>query len=131
MATIQNPFEVEKRDLTINEKARMFNEMLKDKPLGTPFYLKVVEDAGSVMQMGTYANPDLGMHSEYFKSLDSMMKCVEKNAHVTDPQAQNRVCAKEFKNLRIAALTDKLSYHEVNRRWFMRELEHQKNFSGF
>ena len=83
------------------------------------------------MKMGQYVNPDLGLHSEYFTSLDKMMKCVEKNAHVTDPQVQNRVCAKEFKNLRLSALDNKMSYHEVNRRWFMRELEHHKRFSGY
>ena len=60
-----------------------------------------------------------------------MMQCVERNADVTDPAAQERVCAKEYKNLRLAAFNNKLLYSEVNRRWFMRELEYMKGYSGF
>ena len=75
-----------------------------------------------MMQMSQYVNPELALHSDYFKQLDAMMKCVDKNNNVTDPAEQERVCAKEFKRLRLAAFSDKLSYAEVNKRWFVREL---------
>ena len=56
------------------------------------------------MEMGTYVNGDLANNSHYFKSLDDMMSCVRKNAHVTDPAAQEKVCAAEYKAMRLAAL---------------------------
>ena len=72
--------------------------------MGTPFFLKAKNDSSAVMEMGTYVNPDLTNTSEYFKSLDAMMSCVQKNAHVTDAAAQEKVCASEYKNMRLAAL---------------------------
>ena len=56
-----------------------------------------------VMRMGTYVNPELAITSDYFGALNKMMKCVEANASVTDPAMQEKVCAKEFKNLRLQA----------------------------
>ena len=106
--------------------------------MGTPYNLRVTAGeldapvtAATVMQMGQYVNPDLTNGSDYFRSLDSMMKCVEKNIGVTDPAEQERVCSAEFKNLRLAALNNKLFYSEVNKRWFMRELQWRKNYSGY
>ena len=88
-------------------------------------------NAANVMKMGRYVNPDLTSGSDYFKSLDSMMKCVDKNAGVADVAYQQQVCANEFRNLRLAAFNNKLYYSEVNKRHFMRELEHQRNYSGY
>jgi hypothetical protein len=31
------------------------------------------------MQLGTYVNPKLALHTDYFAALDRMMKCVEKH----------------------------------------------------
>ena len=39
MAEIQNPFDVVAPVMTSEEKARIFNNMFKDRPYGTPFYL--------------------------------------------------------------------------------------------
>ena len=84
------------------------------------------------MQMGHYVNPDLATHSQYFSALNSMMQCVEKNVHVTDPKEQEKVCATEFKNMRLQGMSRKLEYSEINRRYFIRELEYQrKNVAGF
>ena len=33
--------------------------------------------------------------------------------------------------MRLAALNNKLAYQEVNRRWFMKELEYKRNYSGY
>ena len=93
MAEIPNPFDMPARVLTNQEKQRNSNRMYKDLPLGTPAYLSVTgEDldapgvnSENVMKMSQYVNPELALHSDYFKTLDKMMKCVEKNASVTDP----------------------------------------------
>ena len=50
------------------------------------------------MQMGTYVNPKLALHTSYFSALDSMMQCVEKNAHV-DAKRQESVCKREMTEL--------------------------------
>ena len=71
------------------------------------------------------------MHSRYFGALNNMMECVEKNVSVTDPSQQEKVCAKEFKQLRIAGMSRQLTYAEVNRRYFVRELEFAKNYAGY
>ena len=60
-----------------------------------------------------------------------MMKCVEKNIQVTDPAEQERVCSSEFKRLRLDAFNNKLFYSAINKRWFMRELQWKKNYSGY
>ena len=91
------------------------NQLFKDKPMGTQFYLAVKGQdvpvaASNVMQLGQYVNPELAHHSTYFKSLDAMMKCVERNAGVTDPAAQEKVCASEFRNLRLEAFNNNLFY---------------------
>ena len=65
--------------------------------MGTAFYLAVkgqdepISDT-NVMKFGQYYNPELAQHSKYFKALDAMMKCVERNAGVTDPVEQDKVC---------------------------------------
>ena len=106
--------------------------------MGAGVYLQVTGaeadeplSAGNILKVGRYANPSLVQHTDYFKSLDDMMQCVEKNVHVTDPAAQEQVCAQEYRNLRLAAFNNKLLYSEVNRRWFIKELEWKKNFSAF
>ena len=110
---------------------RMMNNKMRNMPAGTPFYLQVTGDETGVMELGRYANPELALSSDYFRSLNSMMQCVEKNLHVTDAAAQERVCANEFKNLRLAAFQNKLLYSEVNKKHFMREIQYKNNYGGF
>ena len=97
MAEIPNPFDIPAVKRTEQQELFRLNAMTKNKPMGTQFYLKVkgqdVPVANTnVMKFGQYANPELALHSTYFKSLDAMMKCVEKNAGVTDPVEQGKVC---------------------------------------
>ena len=139
MAEIQNPFDLPAKVESAQERFRQMNELHKGKPGAVQYYLRVVggevgepTNAGNVMQMGHYCNPDLAVHSQYFGALDKMMSCVQRNVSVTDPAQQEKVCAAEFKNLRIAGMSRKLEYSEVNRRHFIRELEFtKKNFAGF
>ena len=117
---------------------RLINDYGRDKPAGVPFYLQVTggelgesTNASNVMQMGHYVNPELALNTDYFRSLDRMMSCVERNAHLADPAQQERACATEWRNLRLAAFNSKLLYSEVNKRFFIRELQFKKNYGGF
>ena len=132
MATIENPFDKVQVELSALEKSNRLNKAIGHLPIGTPYFLRAKDsETGPVMQMSTYVNKDLTVQSEYFRSLDQMMNCVQKNAHVTDPTVQEKVCANEYKNLRMAALDQKLLYSEVNRRWFSRELTYKQGYSAF
>ena len=106
----------------IEQSMRMMNERMRDKPTGTSYFLQVTDSSAGAMEMGKYVNQELSQNSDYFNSLNKMMQCVEKNVHLTDPVQQERVCATEFKNLRLMAYKNKLLYSEVNKRFFMREL---------
>jgi len=44
---------------------------------------------------------------------------------------QETVCAKEFKELRMAAFKDELLYHKINRRFFMQELAFKNGESPY
>ena len=94
MAEIPNPFDAPKVQTSMQENVRKAAQVFKDKPFGTPFYLKVVggeidepTNRDTVMKMSHYANPSLAQHTTYFSALDKMMQCVEKNADVTCPAA--------------------------------------------
>ena len=51
------------------------------------------------------------------------MGCVSKNAQAgLSKDQEETVCQKEFKNLRLAAFQDKLVYHQVNKKHFIKEL---------
>lgn len=94
----------------------------------TPAYLLAKgEDAGP-LATSTHFNPKLPLHSEYFKKLDAVLKCAERNANAADG---SRVCQKEFKELRLAAFDGKLSYPQVNQKWFMQELAYKSNMSPY
>ena len=97
MAEIPNPFDNPEPEMTEQQNLVKLNALMRNKPMGTQFYLKVKgqdEEVASsnVMKLGQYLNPELAQHSTYFKALDAMMKCVERNAGVTDPVEQSRVC---------------------------------------
>lgn len=93
----------------------------------TSFYLRAKgEDAGP-LAFSTHFNPRLGVQSNYFSKLHSLMSCVEANAHKSDAT----VCAKEFKAVRLSAFKDELLYHQVNQRHFMNENMHKRNESPY
>ena len=93
------------------------NERYGNNIAGNQFYLETKGQSAQTMQLGTYVNPKLALHSDYFGSLDKMMKCVERNAHVA-PKRQETICKSEMTALRMQAFDDKLLYHHVNARWF-------------
>ena len=78
--------------------------------VGAPYWLRTTGrdltegiQGDDVMKLSTYANPELTIDSTYFSTLDKVMRCVERNVHVRDAQEQERVCAKEFKAMRLAS----------------------------
>lgn len=103
-----------------------FLRQFKDSPSAVPHFLKHTNDQAkdtNIVHFERHFNKDLSEDSYYFKSLSDFMSCVEKNAdkNLTAAQ-QDRVCAKEFKKLRLQAFDNQLFYHNVNKRQFHHEL---------
>lgn len=68
--------------------------MLEDKTGATPFYLLAKGDPQSDLDFGTHFNPKLALHTTYFRALQDMMECAQRNADATN---KDTVCAKQFK----------------------------------
>jgi hypothetical protein len=75
---------------------------------------------GEGSQFDQNFNPELKSQSQYFGAMQKMMACAEKNADVS-VEKRNTVCAKEFKQLRLAAFNEQLLYQNMNERFFMSE----------
>ena len=100
-----------------------FLRKIRDLPAGVPLYLKHSNpDAATTFERNF--NADLANDSYYFRSLSEFMSCVERNAGTQEP---DRVCAKEFKKLRMQAFDNQLFYHNVNKRQFQTELAYFKH----
>ena len=91
MAEIPNPFEVSAPVQSEQARHRLQNATMTNRAEATPHFLMVTGqeadeplNAANVMKMGRYVNPELTSGSDYFKSLNNMMKCVDRNAGVTD-----------------------------------------------
>lgn len=80
----------------LNQK---LNAIYGDKPAGNHYYLRATGGDLGPMELGTYVNPQLALHTDYFGALDRMMKCVQKHAQV-EPKHQEKVCQKEMNALR-------------------------------
>ena len=108
---------------------------LKGKPNASPLYFQVRNpDAQNapLMRFDRHFNQDLASDSLYFKSLNAFMSCVERNssAELTDAQME-KVCATEYKNLRLRAFDTQLMYHNVNKQHFVNELAMFKHESPY
>lgn len=97
----------------------------RDHPQLNPVFLtqKGSSDQPNIA-FGKHFNPDLSIDSDYFKSLNKLMTCVERNSGSSElsESDMNRVCAKEYKDLRLQAMNNKVFYHYVNKKFFMNEL---------
>ena len=104
-----------------------FMRVLKDSPAGASFVLKNKNPEGATTFERNF-NSDLADNSDYFKSLETFLNCVDKNAGKELTAAeQDRVCAKEYKNLRLRTLDNKLLYHHVNKKFFQDEISLQRH----
>ena len=99
------------------------NERYGSNAGGNRFYLEARDgQSAKVMELRRYVNPKLSLHSDFYRTLDAMMKCAEQNAHLPAAEAEaQQVCQHEFDNLQIAALENKTLFHHVNQRFFMKE----------
>ena len=108
---------------------------MRDSPQASPFYFQKVNpeaaDAG-ILRFDKYFNPELADDSKYFNNMSTFLKCVEKNADRVQSEAEmERVCAKEFRNLRLRGFDNELMYHNVNRRFFADELALKRHESPY
>ena len=99
---------------------------LLNTPYGATIVMKTAnpeaQDAG-ILRFDRHFNPELGTESAYFASLKGLLDCVERNIErdLTAAQ-QEQVCAKEYKQLRLRAFNTQLMYHNVNKKYFQKEL---------
>ena len=90
--------------------------------------------ADDVMRLGHYVNPELTQTSDYYRKLDAMMQCVQRHASLAKPgleDQQDKVCAKEYKNLRLSAFKNEVIYNQVNSVPFGRANQESQHFSPY
>ena len=108
-----------------------FMRQLKESPSGAPYILKQNNpEASSTFEKNF--NTDLADGSDYFKKLETFLNCVDRNAgKELSAVEQDRVCAKEYKALRLTTFDNKLMYHHVNKKYFQNELSLQRHESPY
>ncbi|CDW72999.1 UNKNOWN [Stylonychia lemnae] len=112
-----------------------FNKIMTSS-VTTPFYLRynLSQENPDLpnFNFGKHFNPRLADESEYFQRLNKLMSCVQKNVDKElTPAQQDKVCEKEFKQLRLAAFSRDTLYHNVNKRLFQNELSVIRNESPY
>lgn len=118
-----------------SDKLNHFLKVFQDAPSAAPLYFKKVNSESAnanPIHFDRHFNPDLATDSNYFKSLNAFLSCVEKNAEKDLSEAQQeKVCATEYKNLRLRAFDNQLFYHHVNKKFFQNELAIFKHESPY
>ena len=102
--------------------------------LGLPFYAAhtAPTEESSPIAFDRHFNPSLKYDSEYYKNVHAMIACVEKNADkATTVEQQRKACGKEFKKMRLAAFSNELMYHQVNKRFYMDLIMNKNNISPY
>ena len=99
-----------------------FMRQLRQVPQGAPFFLNQKNpDAASTYEKNFSA--ELANDSNYFSDLNKFLTCVDRNASKDLSEAQQeKVCAKEFKAVRLHGFDNQLLYHNVNKKFFGYEL---------
>lgn len=104
----------------------LFKDQIRDNPNFAPVFLRKRNQEASDAQLLTFErhfNQDLAADSDYFRSINRMFTCVQKNADKElSEKEMDKVCAKEYKEMRLQAFNNKVFYHEVNKKHFMNEL---------
>jgi hypothetical protein len=118
-----------------NINAINFMNVFKDSQASSPYYFKeknIDSKDANLLHFDRHFNQDLAIDSVYFKTLNAFMSCVEKNAglELTVPQ-QEKICAHEYKNLRLRGFDSQLMYHNVNKKFFQNELALFKHESPY
>ena len=89
---------------------------------GTAFYNAYTEptEESSPIAFERHFNPMMKHDSAYFGAVDKLVKCVEHNSgQGLSAENQEKVCAKEMKNVRLSVFNNELLYHNMNKRFFM------------
>lgn len=105
----------------------LYNHIAKaydGKAFTANFTMLGMGDDTTNLSFGTHFNPVLAKDSNYFKALDAMMQCAEKNRDMPE-STWDKVCASEFKALRLCAFREQLMYHHVNKRFFIEQLTYR------
>ena len=92
---------------------------------GLAFYFShtAPQEDSSPIAFERHFNPQMRFDSSYFSALSNLTRCVEKNVDSTDAS----VCANEFKALRKTAFEGELFYHNINKRFYMSQLQVQRH----
>ena len=119
----------------MSEQANNLSNLImnfRDSAIAVPLILrdKGQQDAseGSSINFNRHFNPELAKESNYFGSLEAFLSCVEKHSGkgLTEGE-QEKVCGKEFKQMRLHAFNNQLFYHNVGKSQFQYELALQKH----
>ncbi len=102
---------------------------------GLPYFSTHIDAsrAHSNISLENHFHPDLKHESEFYGSLDRLVKCVEKHPEFASRSAdeQNRVCANEYKGMRNQAFQNELLYHNMHKRFFMDMLTYKRHEAPF
>ena len=109
----------------MNANVAYLNKEIGDTRLGAGihllYYKGMEQNQLPVMRFDSYFNEKLSMNSDYFKKMDKFMQCVEKNVNAPE-EAQETICQKEFRDMRLSAFKDQLHYHYMNKRFYMNQI---------
>ena len=126
-----------KADAQVMEAIRNgeFTEDFLKGPHGLAYYY-LIRDASlarTSISLENHMNPTLKHESEFIGAADRLVRCVEKHPEYASKsvQAQNRVCAKEYKEMRDKAFKNELLYHNMNKRFFMDLLTFKRHEAPF
>ena len=101
---------------------------------GLPFYMSYTAptEESSAIAFERHFNPQLKHDSEYFKQLNEVLSCVERNvAKNLTPEEESAACKQEFKKMRLTAFNNELLYHNVNKRFYMDLIQYKRHEAPF
>ena len=87
-------------------REELFLEKLMGSAQGSPIFLTTRSSNPDLpnFSFAKHFNQDLTVNSDYFRALKDFMGCVHQHANSgLSKEQEETVCAKEFKNLRLAA----------------------------
>lgn len=104
-----------------------FMRQMKQVPQGASIILRESQpEAASTYDKNFSA--DLASSSDYFRDLNKFLNCVDKNVSKELSEAQQeKVCAKEFRAVRLHGFDNQLLYHNINKKFFGYELSVQRH----
>ena len=125
---------MEEQKKIINSNVAYLNKEIGESRVGAGIHLLYYKGMEAnqlpVMRFDSYFNDKLALNSDYFRKMDKFMQCVEKNVNAPE-EAQETICQKEFKDMRLSAFKDQLHYHYMNKRFYMNQISYKQGMSPF